>query len=410
MISFFRRLSGLGIDPQFSSQQSRQISSLNTIVALVLLLIVLNIAFTFAATDLTTGRQLLIGVLVVHWMMIVLTLVFNYLKKYTVARIYFCFVAASFMTIYTLLLGPETRWSFFLPIIIFLQFYIFPPREKKWLYAIGAYCSFCFIGIELWFKHHGALEYYPTEFLLLFKYFNSFGILFCAGAMGVSGYNAINTAEKKLSEEHQRSERLLLNILPVSIARRLKENPGIIADSYSDVTVLFADIVDFTKLTVHVSPHKLIEILNNVFSKFDELADKFGLEKIKTIGDAYMVVAGLPEARADHAETMAAMGVAMLEAVEELNASQEFKLNVRVGICSGPVMAGVIGKRKFSYDLWGDCVNTAARMESHGVAGQIQVSESTFQLLKNKYSFDRRGMIDIKGKGLMQTYLLRSKN
>jgi len=137
-------------------------------------------------------------------------------------------------------------------------------------------------------------------------------------------------------------------------------------------------------------------------------SDKFNLEKIKTIGDAYMLVAGLPDERKDHAELAAEMGLAMLDAIAKLNSSQEQKLSVRIGICSGPAVAGVIGKRKFAYDLWGDSVNTAARMESHGIAGEIQVTESTYQLLENKYKFDYRGMIEVKGKGLMKAYLLKS--
>ena len=137
-----------------------------------------------------------------------------------------------------------------------------------------------------------------------------------------------------------RSENLLLNILPAPIVKRLKENVGIIADSYQNVSVLFADIVDFTKLSARISPEKLVELLNSIFSKFDELAEQFALEKIKTIGDAYMVVAGLPDQRTDHAEVIASMGIAMLNAIQQLNAEQEYKVNVRIGICSGPCSSG----------------------------------------------------------------------
>jgi adenylate cyclase len=407
MKSFFRRLLNAGINPQLTYQETRTVSFLNGLTLLVLLLIVLNISYTLVKTSQTPGVRLFLGVLMIHWMLIALTLAFNFLKKFTLARIYFCLVAASFMTVYTILLGVETRWSFFLPIIIFLEFYIFPAKEKIWMYFIAAYCVICFVGLEIWFTNHQPLEYYTPEFLTSFKYFNTFGILFCAGAMGITGYNTINRAEENLAEEHRRSENLLLNILPLPIANRLKQNEGVIADRYENVTTLFADIVDFTKLSERIVPDEMVKLLNSIFSKFDDLADQFGLEKIKTIGDAYMVVAGLPEKRKDHAEAAAAMGIAMLHVLAKLNTDQEYNLNVRIGICSGPVVAGVIGKRKFSYDLWGDSVNTASRMESHGIPGEIQVTESTFQLLENKYNFDCRGMVEVKGKGLMKTYLLK---
>src|SRR6266496_1428383 len=183
MKSFFRRLLNAGINPQLTYQETRTVSFLNGLTLLVLLLIVLNISYTLVKTSQTTGVRLFLGVLMIHWMLIALTLVFNFLKKFTLARIYFCLVAASFMTVYTILLGVETRWSFFLPIIIFLEFYIFPAKEKIWMYFIAAYCVICFVGLEAWFTNHQPLEYYTPEFLTSFKYFNTFGILFCAGAM-----------------------------------------------------------------------------------------------------------------------------------------------------------------------------------------------------------------------------------
>jgi len=211
---------------------------------------------------------------------------------------------------------------------------------------------------------------------------------------------------KRLAEEQEKSERLLLNILPAPIAQRLKQGEKTIADSFSEVTVLFADLVGFTKLSANLSPAELVELLNMIFSSFDELAEKYGLEKIKTIGDAYMIVGGLPTPKEDHAEAIAEMALDMLDRVKKISQKQGKPLQIRIGINTGAVEAGVIGTKKFAYDLWGDTVNTAHRMESHGIPGNIQVTEDTYNCLANKYTFQERGTIDIKGKGSMRTYLL----
>ena len=216
-------------------------------------------------------------------------------------------------------------------------------------------------------------------------------------------------AEEALHAEKEKSESLLLNILPFPIAQRLKEEQGYIADSFPEVTVLFADIVGFTVLSTRLSPTELVEILNIIFSEFDRLAEKHGLEKIKTIGDAYMVVGGLPTPRSDHAEAIANMALDMQKEITQFNATTGEAFSIRIGIHSGPVVAGVIGIKKFIYDLWGDTVNTASRMESHGIPGCIQLSAATYQLLQDKYLLEERGHIAIKGKGVMNTYFLNGK-
>ena len=213
----------------------------------------------------------------------------------------------------------------------------------------------------------------------------------------------------RLAEEQKKSERLLLNILPEPIAQRLKQGEKTIADSFNEVTVLFADLVGFTKISANLSPAQLVELLNMIFSVFDELADKYGLEKIKTIGDAYMIVGGLPTPRKDHAEAIANMALDMLTKIKEISTDKPTPLQIRIGINTGAVEAGVIGTKKFAYDLWGDTVNTAHRMESHGIPGMIQVTQVTYHCLADKYTFQERGMIDIKGKGAMKTYLLLGK-
>ncbi len=214
---------------------------------------------------------------------------------------------------------------------------------------------------------------------------------------------------QKLQDEQAKSELLLLNILPKPIAERLKAGERTIADNFADVTVLFADIVGFSQLSSHLSPPELVEFLNHIFSLFDELADKYGLEKIKTIGDAYMVVGGLPMPRPDHAQAIAQMALDMIDATTHLRTSHGETVAMRIGISTGPVEAGVIGTKKFSYDLWGDTVNTASRMESHGIPGRIQVTTFTYERLSKDFLFEERGIIPVKGKGEMVTYLLMGK-
>jgi class 3 adenylate cyclase len=206
-----------------------------------------------------------------------------------------------------------------------------------------------------------------------------------------------------------RANDLLLNIPPGSIAARLKQCPETIADGYNEVTVLFADIVDFTGMSSGADPVEVVNLLNDIFSKFDDLAQKYGLEKIKTIGDAYMVAAGLPVPRVDHTEAIARFAVEMLGAVEKHEGFHGEPVRLRVGINTGPVVAGVIGRQKFIYDLWGDAVNVASRMESNGLANQIQVTEAVKEKLDNRYDFVEREPIEVKGKGMMVTYLLEQK-
>jgi adenylate cyclase len=219
---------------------------------------------------------------------------------------------------------------------------------------------------------------------------------------------------KQLQEEQEKSERLLLNILPQAIAEQLKQGQQTIADNFTEVTVMFADIVNFTELSAKLTPSQLVELLNQIFSTFDRLAEHHGLEKIKTIGDAYLVVGGLPTPRADHAEAIAEMALDMQAAIANFDISRfslEAKpLSMRIGINTGPVGAGVIGTKKFTYDLWGDTVNTASRMESLGLPGQIQVTPNTYARLQKRYVFRERGAIDVKGKGEMVTYLLLNRN
>jgi len=209
-----------------------------------------------------------------------------------------------------------------------------------------------------------------------------------------------------LQAEQERSEGLLLNVLPAPIAARLKQGDEVIADRFTEVTVLFADLVDFTASSDRSSPERVVQVLADLFTAFDRLAERLGLEKIKTIGDAYMVVGGLPEPRPDHAQAVAEMALALREECGRHLDPAGQPLQVRIGIDSGPVVAGVIGTAKFSYDLWGDTVNVASRMESTGVTGCIQVTDRTYRRLRGRYRFQRRGPVQVKGKGEVVTWFL----
>lgn len=211
---------------------------------------------------------------------------------------------------------------------------------------------------------------------------------------------------KQIEEERARSERLLLNVIPQPIANRLKAGEYPIVDTFDEVTVLFADLVGFTQLSAQVAPSQLVTLLDQIFSAFDELADRHGLEKIKTIGDAYMAVAGLPFPRQDHAAEAANMALEMHVVIKKLNQCWRRDTAIRIGLCTGPVIAGIIGRSKFIYDLWGDTVNVASRMESHGLPGKTQVSTTTHDLLRGRFIFEERGRVEIRGKGPMTTYFL----
>jgi class 3 adenylate cyclase len=226
------------------------------------------------------------------------------------------------------------------------------------------------------------------------------------GGVSVVVYFLVRYFIRGLAAEREKSEALLLNVLPASIARRLKDGERPLADRFDEVAVLFADLVGFTRMSEQLSPEAVVELLDDLFTQFDVMAERRGLEKIKTVGDAYMVVGGVPDAAANGAEEVAGMALEMLSLVADRPGPTGGNLSLRIGIDIGPVVAGVIGQRKFSYDLWGDTVNTASRMESQGVAGQIQVTPRVYQRLKHQFRFQERESLDVKGKGQMAPYLL----
>lgn len=225
----------------------------------------------------------------------------------------------------------------------------------------------------------------------------------------VNVYGTDITAGRERERLARENERLLLNILPEPIARRLREGEPLIADRFDDVTLLFADIVEFTRLSSTLSPTELVGVLNEVFTAFDDLVDRYGLEKVKTIGDAYMVVGGLTEHTDDHTARMAEMALELADSVGRIEAAVRLGIAFRIGLHHGPVVAGVIGTRKFIYDIWGDTVNLASRMESHGVPGRVQVTHAVKERLEGAFRFEARGLVEIKGKGPTLTWFLTGR-
>lgn len=310
------------------------------------------------------------------------------------------------LTIHNWVVGLSGGYLFYMPLVAMSGFLLYRPEEPVGRYGVTLFALlstpvviFLTRDISPWI----ALERWKLDTLL---YLNG-GCAFLALLCFTYYFSALtDRAERLLGEELGRSEQLLLNILPAPIAARLKRSSGTIADGFPEVTVLFADIVGFTSLAARSSSAEIVDMLNRVFSAFDQIADRMGLEKIKTIGDAYMVVGGIPTPLEDHAAVIARMALEMQEAIAECSPPGTSPLRIRVGIHTGPVVAGVIGLKKFSYDLWGDTVNTASRMESQGIPGRIQVSEQTYSLLKGRFLLEPRGLIPVKGKGEARTWLL----
>ncbi|MDQ2673978.1 MAG: adenylate/guanylate cyclase domain-containing protein [Chloroflexota bacterium] len=211
---------------------------------------------------------------------------------------------------------------------------------------------------------------------------------------------------RQRQDAQERADTLLLNILPRSIADKLKAEPRTIADAFTSASILFADVADFTPMAERLSPVRVVEMLDQLFGHFDDLADRYEVEKIKTLGDCYMAAAGIPQPRTDHAETLALMALDMLDAVRKEGAMGSFGLELRIGINSGPVVAGVIGRKRFLYDLWGDAVNTAGRMQTEGTPGRIQITRATYELLKDGFECEPRGTVAVRGKGEMETWYL----
>jgi adenylate cyclase len=244
----------------------------------------------------------------------------------------------------------------------------------------------------------------PNAFVRTFDVLNIVAVSFVAMLLLVTFARGRDAAQERVEE-------LLLNVLPDEVAERLQRDPSTIADHFDQVSILFADVVDFTPMSSRLDAREVVDLLDRLFTAFDELVDRYGVEKIKTIGDCYMVAAGVPRHRADHAQALAALALEMRECARTcLPESSSLDLRLRIGISSGPVVAGVIGRRRFLYDLWGDTVNMASRMESHGTPDSIQITRSTWELVADDFVTEPRGLVEVKGKGEVETWVLVGAN
>lgn len=401
------RLAGIGVTPADSEDERLNKRTL-TLVAVAISLLSFVWVFTYLALGLLLSAVIPLGYQIAS---VVSLIVFARTKRFHGLRTSQLFLMTFFPFLLMWSLGGFANssavaiWAFTTPILAFL----FGARAWPWLASLIALIAFS--GVIDGYLAANAPDIPQTVITIMFvlNFTGSAFTVFLALAYftreRARDRAALAEQHRLLQAEQARSERLLHNILPEPIAARLGAGEGVIADGAADVTVLFADIVGFTPISERLAPARVVALLNQVFSAFDDLADRWELEKIKTIGDAYMVVGGLPVPRPDHTEAVAAMALAMLETISSLTNVPE-QLNLRIGIDRGPVVAGVIGKRKFSYDLWGDTVNTASRMESHGEPGRIHVTEHVYDRLREHYRFAPRRNVPIKGKGTMSTYYL----
>ncbi len=381
-------------------------------VVLTNIVALLGVVFTlsFGPMLLLTGSLFYPAMQVVYSLGYLPVLLLNHLRMHRAATLWLLLGGQVLVVAQVLVDGTGFDVQLFFMIQALLPFLLLPPWQTRTAFVLSAIAGVLLLAVIVSGNQLVPLgPVIPHWALLVFRPVLAGGLFATIVACSYYARRATFLAEDAFQREHQRSEDLLLNILPPSIADRLKATSSTIADGFGNVTVLFADIVGFTTMSARLSPERVVEMLNELFSQFDDIAGRLGLEKIKTIGDCYMVAGGLPTPRPDHAEAVADMALAMVRVTAALGSRVGEPIRVRIGLHSGPVVAGVIGKRKFIYDLWGDTVNTASRMESHGLPGAIQISEATQQQLVGKFRLTSRGIIDVKGKGPMPTWFVEER-
>ena len=324
-------------------------------------------------------------------------------------RVWLLAVASAHLVSITRLIGVEPGTPFLAVLLLAAPPLFFTGTERRWLILGLAMPLVALAVIALTPIGREPILIVPPESVAVARAMVLvLAVLLVVPALE-SNNRLVRRAREALVEERQRSEDLLRNILPGPVAEQLKLGVNPLADGFDCVTVMFVDLVDFTSYASDRTPEQVVSLLNDLFSRFDTLAERLGVEKIKTIGDCYMAASGLPDLRDDHADAIAEMAIALLEAIRKFSEQRGEELALRIGIHSGRVVAGVIGSRKFAYDLWGDTVNVASRLEATGEGGRIHVSAETFELLRARFEFEPREPIHLKGKGTVKTYFLSGR-
>ena len=399
------RLIQVGITPETPPAAGKHVVLTNQLI-----LIGGAVSLFFAPLNLALGHPSRTSYAILQFVMAFITglpLLLNARKKYWLAATSFGLICMAILTAGTIILGLSGGPQIYLNLFVVIPFLVYPRRHLKTAVVMSV---LALVTVVLLIALRGDVPIVGKPFspsnTLISNISSLAGFTVMLLALGYYTSKTTQRAEDEVDHQKQLAENLLLNILPAEIAQRLKKDQGAIAEEFNEVTVLFADIAEFTILSDKLRPEELVVFLNRVFSELDHLTDKHGLEKIKTIGDAYMVASGLPLRRKDHAPAMAEFALEMVQTIARIKSPDGQPLQMRIGMSSGPAVAGVIGERKFSYDLWGDTVNTASRMESHGKNGAIQVTRPTYELLRDRYELAERGWIDVKGKGRLETWWL----
>jgi adenylate cyclase len=394
-----------GITPQ-SSENINPIRLTNIVAMLVIFVSLLQLPIAFYFWQKSGWHETFMSVLTV--ILLIFVPLLNNLQAHKLARALLILVYVSNIFISCLIWEINLNIQYFLLLAVLVCPFFFTQHERIVLTVLLVGLCLLFVGLEVRFY----LSIIRSSHLFEQQIFKlSYSCLFAVACLLCSFHlwKNVNRSWQKLDLEKSRSEQLLLNILPFSIAQRLKYSPTLIADYFEQASILFADIQDFTPLCKKLSPQQLVGLLNEVFCIFDNLSQKYGLEKIKTSGDGYMAAGGLPTLSSVHAIQCCHCALDMQDAFQIICEKYNLHTGLRIGIGCGEVVAGIIGKNKFSYDLWGEAVNLASRMESQGLCNRIQTTESTYQLTKASFYFDKRGGIEVKGVGWVTTYWLLSR-
>ena len=401
-MSLIRQFIDLGTKRHADITIKKHVRFTNFVALFVMIFIIQNLVLAIVC-----GQTNMFPVLITHFAGIALVPVFNVYGKRVLGAVCFSIFAIIFVTIYAHVYTLEGLNFVFLSTIIFLLFFMFARKELSYMIAFTVIVAVCIVSVIAW-ETSGIplLMTVSDEFIQVQRLNTLIGLPLLCIAFGYYAYYTVNSAELEAAYEREKTERLLLNTLPKSIAERFKEDQSYFAQRYESATVLFADLVGFTTFSEKISPDNLVMFLNTVFSKFDAITEECGVEKIKTLGDAYMVAGGIPIITEDHTQRICTLALKMREAMQDIKSPDGKALQIRIGICTGPVTAGVIGVKKFIYDLWGDTVNTASRMQSHAPDGGIQITESVYEQVRDAFECVTRGVVNVRGKGDMRTYLV----